>query len=174
MLVHKVLLALIVAAMAAKAGALDVIADTGKTIPVPDNLYLIDHKKAAAMARQIRVQDQRIVADYAQLFPLTTPELTLGHLIARKHDKKLPMVLRPLFLVGCDRTSAQWLNTRKDWLMKHRATGMVVECPSLSLYRHMAASFQGLTLMPASGSSLASVYQLKHYPAIITTEGVLQ
>lgn len=154
--------------------ALDVVVNTGKTIPVPSELYLFDPAKVKETVERVRVVDQEIAVRYEDLFPIETPRLSLGHVQPRAHAQPLSFVQRTLFFLGCDRTSTEWLLSRKEYLEKVNAHGMVVSCGSLSLYRHLVAAFPTLTLVPASVEDLAASYNLNHYPAIITAEGITQ
>lgn len=80
--------------------------------------------------------------------------------------------LTPLFLVGDDDRSHDWLRQRRAALLDLRAVGLVVNVATpeaLATLRRLAA---GLTLAPASGDDLAQRLGIRHYPVLITATGI--
>ncbi|KFF48754.1 hypothetical protein GY26_12115 [Gammaproteobacteria bacterium MFB021] len=106
------------------------------------------------------------------MLPLESEQLTPGTVTPRQLD--LPGGFTPVFLVGDDDLSRQWLAQRGDILREMNAVGLVVQVadePSLQALRNAA---QGLEIRPVSGDGLAERLGLRHYPALISQRGIDQ
>lgn len=80
--------------------------------------------------------------------------------------------LTPIFLLGDDERSRNWLLQRKTMLEQIGAIGLVVNVGSaqgLAALRQLAPD---LTLSPVSGDDLAQRLGLRHYPVLITASGI--
>ena len=111
--------------------------------------------------------------DWARaVLPIRTPEMEPG-VVARRVESR-PEITRPLFLVGADPRSLQWLRRHRERLRSLRATGLLVAVRSLSDLDAVAAVAQGLPISPASASSLARRYGLTHYPLLLSSKGIEQ
>ncbi|UDJ86341.1 integrating conjugative element protein [Erwinia amylovora] len=107
----------------------------------------------------------------ADMLPVSTPEMTPGQVTARPLN--LPG-MPPVFVVGDDPASRQWLEARAASLRQSGATGMVVNVSneaSLNTLRQLAP---GLSLVPVRGGDLARRLQLAHYPVLINASGMQQ
>ncbi len=169
---QSVLLVMIISISQVSVADLTVMIDTGKTLPVPSNMMPVNPDAFIEQFKQQQTRDKAIVADYSALFPVATPELTLGAVASRRAE--LPQVTVPLFLIGCDRTSVGWLKSREEFLVRFNSTGFVIECESLGLFRQLSALFPDLTLVPVHGQQLAEAFQLSNYPVVVTNQGVTQ
>ena len=107
--------------------------------------------------------------------PVKTPSMTPG----KVHSRTLPALqgkmagARPLFLIGADRWSLQWLQQNQTRLAELQAVGMVIAVDTesdLSILRQAAGQLQ---LMPASGEAIARHLGLAHYPVLIAPPGVI-
>lgn len=150
----------------------DVILDTGRTIPVPSHMMPLDAEAVMREVQSQRQRDKKIRFDYAYLFPLSPTSMTLG--VVQTERREMPQVLNPLFIVGCDQTSFNWLRDRKLQLLKAKAEGFVIECQSMPMFRHLVALFPELTLTPTPEEQLAKAFGLIHYPVVITSQGIAQ
>lgn len=106
------------------------------------------------------------------LLPIKTPEMIPGAVPARVLD--LPSKVqtnavgaRPLFLIGADSLSRRWLAQHRARLKELDAIGMLVQADTIDELRAVANIAQGLHIMPASGTEIARLYALKHYPVLI-------
>jgi integrating conjugative element protein (TIGR03765 family) len=106
-----------------------------------------------------------------KLFPIHTPELSPGEVMATSTQLLLP---QPLFLLGCDARSRQWLSQFSGRLQQIGAVGLVVEAQSLADYQAVAALAPGLRLSPAPVSQLAQQLALRHYPVLISASRIEQ
>lgn len=106
-----------------------------------------------------------------EMLPVSTPEMTPGRVEARS----LALAgMTPVFLVGDDALSRDWLAQRRAELLHMNATGLVVNVSDSAALRELQSQVPGLTLLPASASDIARRLQLTHYPVLITDRGLSQ
>lgn len=82
--------------------------------------------------------------------------------------------MTPVFLVGDDPLSREWLTLRHDELKRLHATGLVVNVSDKAALTELQQRVPGVTLLPASASEIARRLQLNHYPVLITSTGLAQ
>lgn len=107
----------------------------------------------------------------ASALPVQTPELTPGAVTARALN--LPG-MPPIFIIGDDPVSMQWLSQRRAELKRLNATGFVVNVSSQVRLKDLQSQLPDNEMVPVSGSDLARRLQLTHYPLIITEKGIAQ
>jgi len=107
----------------------------------------------------------------ASALPVRTPELSPGAVMPRKLT--LPG-MPPVFIIGDDDLSRQWLAQRGAELTRLNATGFVVNVADQDRLKALQALLPGSDMVPVSGSDLARRLQLIHYPLIITEKGLAQ
>jgi len=103
--------------------------------------------------------------------PVHTPELSPGR-VARE-ARKLPIV-PPLFLIGADLLSLQWLARHRERLIELHAVGLLVEAKDWQDLQRVAAAGQGLRIAPAPATTLVRQFALRHYPVLLSAEGIEQ
>jgi len=107
----------------------------------------------------------------ASALPVRTPELSPGAVTARKLT--LPG-MPPVFIIGDDDLSRQWLAQRGAELKRLNATGFVVNVADQDRLKALQVLLPGNDMVPVSGSDLARRLQLTHYPLILTEKGLAQ
>jgi len=107
----------------------------------------------------------------ADLLPVRSTLLTPG--VVERRVIQAPG-LRPLFLIGDDERSHQWLGQRGDLLRELGAIGLVVNVDSPVALDELRRSAQGLILSPVSADDLAGRLGIRHYPVLITATGIEQ
>lgn len=107
----------------------------------------------------------------ADILPIVSHRMTPGQVQPIKMN--LPGML-PLFLIGADNFSKNWLQSNYDYLNKIGAMGLVVSVNTTNELAQLRQLAPGLTLMPTQGDDLASRLSLAHYPALLTSEGLSQ
>ncbi len=107
----------------------------------------------------------------ASALPVRTPELTPGRVNAR--SLRLPG-MQPVFIVGDDDLSRQWLLQRAGDLKRLNAMGFVVNVENVQDLQRLKALLPKVSMAPASGSDLARRLQLTHYPLLLTDSGIVQ
>lgn len=99
----------------------------------------------------------------ARLSPGAVPSRTLS----------LPGIT-PLFLVGQDAASLEWLSRHAQALQDLDANGLAVEVDDAQALRRIQATAPGLDIWPVSGDNIAERLELEHYPVLITPTGLEQ
>ncbi|POA87681.1 integrating conjugative element protein [Pseudomonas sp. FW305-E2] len=82
--------------------------------------------------------------------------------------------MTPLFLVGQDAASLEWLSRHAQALLKLGANGLVVEVDDTQALRRIQTAAPGLNIWPVSGDDIAERLELEHYPVLITPTGLEQ
>jgi integrating conjugative element protein (TIGR03765 family) len=105
------------------------------------------------------------------MLPVRSELLTPG--AVERRVIKAP-ALRPLFLVGDDSRSLDWLRRRADTLQELSAVGLVVNVESIAGLERLRSMAPNVLLSPASGDDLAHRLGIRHYPVLITATGIEQ
>jgi integrating conjugative element protein (TIGR03765 family) len=107
------------------------------------------------------------------VFPITTTLMTPGTVTPRPINRAV-RILQPIFFVGTDSLSQQWLQQNLPNLKQLHAMGFLVQAQNTGDADNIQSLASGLTLVPMSGDSFAQGWQLDHYPVLITTQGITQ
>lgn len=106
------------------------------------------------------------------MLPVISEQLSPGRVTPRPLD--LPGGFTPIFLIGDDELSRQWLAQRGDNLRNMHAVGLIVQVENAQSLQTLRAEAQGLELRPVSGDGLAERLGLQHYPVLISQRGIEQ
>ncbi|HFG7806517.1 TPA: integrating conjugative element protein [Salmonella enterica subsp. enterica serovar Java] len=153
--------------------ALTVVADLGgeSTAPLFDAINNETNEFTPPRSLSPPPQLPSAPATVDEMLPVSTPEMTPGRVEARS----LALAgMTPVFLVGDDALSRDWLAQRRAELLRINATGLVVNVSDSAALRELQSQVPGLTLLPASASDIARRLQLTHYPVLITDRGLSQ
>lgn len=82
--------------------------------------------------------------------------------------------MTPLFLIGDDPLSAEWLRQHRDALKTLHATGLVVNVATLARLNALRTIAPALTLLPVSADDMAKHLPITAYPVLITDKGLAQ
>ncbi|MFJ4453219.1 integrating conjugative element protein [Pseudomonas sp. NPDC089392] len=82
--------------------------------------------------------------------------------------------MTPLFLVGQDTASLDWLSRHAQALQDLGANGLAVEVDDAQALRRIQTAAPGLNIWPVSGDDIAERLELEHYPVLITPTGLEQ
>ena len=115
----------------------------------------------------------------ARLLPVHSPGLQVGALTTAERSPEVRARLvqgnpRPFFMVGSDEGSLRWLAANAKTLRDLGALGLLVQAESRADIRRVIEAAQGLSITPGSGSDLARVLGISHYPVLITKDGITQ
>lgn len=147
-----------------------VIHDSGDTEPVAPYLEVLDAVEAAP-APVAPAHPQLGTADPAHLLPIRSPGLTPGDVARRLFERPIS---RPFFLIGSDPRSRAWLSAHAGRLREIGAAGMLVQAETVEDLAAIARIGRGLAIMPASGSDIARALGIRHYPILVSREGIEQ
>lgn len=132
-----------------------------------DSLSVESGEKAVEPLPDIRLQRP----GQFSAFPVTS-ELTPGTVQSRTINAHA--LVQPLFLIGYDKLSAQWLAERYEILKELNAMGLVVNVPSAQAMAELQAIAPDVILQPIPGDDLASTIGVEHYPVLITKTSIEQ
>jgi len=149
---------------------LTVIYDSGNTQPLAPFLEVIEDIEDPQQ-QPAPTHNQLGAADIKTLLPINSAGLSPGPIQPRA--VKRPFT-RPFFLIGSDALSQQWLSQYRDRLLEIGAVGMLVQAETATDLEAIAKIGQGLQIMPASGSDIARALGIKHYPVLVSKEGIEQ
>lgn len=105
------------------------------------------------------------------MLPVVSHQLSVGKVQPRQFN--LPGAA-PMFLLGADDYSRQWLAQNKEKLASVSAVGLVINVQTLSELRALRAIAPELELLPAPADTLSERLGIHHYPVIISAEGISQ
>ena len=150
--------------------ALVVVGDLGgePTAPYFDAINADKDAVAGAPSLPAAPPESLSISD---MLPVSTPEMSPGTVSPQPLELS---GMPPVFVVGDDSLSKQWLSQHAAALSQMRATGMVVsvkDAAALSALRALAPSTE---MVPVSGGDLARRLHLAHYPVLITDKGLSQ
>jgi integrating conjugative element protein (TIGR03765 family) len=148
-----------------------VVEDLGGTSALPyyRALNLIPEGAPSPLASLPPVPIKRY--DEADMLPVKSTRLSPGKVEARALNAP---GLQPLFLVGDDDLSREWLRSRGNVLRELHAVGLVVNVTNPAALEELRQLAGGLEIAPASADQLAELLQLRHYPVLITATGLEQ
>jgi integrating conjugative element protein (TIGR03765 family) len=148
-----------------------VLFDSGKAEPIAPYLEPLAPKKQASAPLPTRLPfDVRSFG-----LPVRTPSMTPGRVRARPIQALRGKMgaAQPLFLIGADRWSLQWLQTNRARLNELRAVGMIVSAAHAEDVRILRRAAGNLQLVVASGEEIARSLGLRHYPLLIAPPGMV-
>jgi integrating conjugative element protein (TIGR03765 family) len=151
-----------------------VIFDTGKTQPLA--AYLPAIKSPIQTAFQAPVTAAILSAERLQVLahslPVTTPDLTPGKVLPKAVS--IPYLERPVFIIGADVFSLQWLQRHRERLNTLHAVGWVVNVENAKQLAQLKQQAAPLELVALPGSELAQQFGLSHYPVLISSARIEQ
>lgn len=103
-------------------------------------------------------------------FPVRSA-LTVGIVEPMKHSYQ---VTRPIFIVGVDSLSIEWLVANKAHLKTIGAQGIVTNVSSQENMNFLRARAPELTLSAVPVDDIARIYGVQHYPVLIDKEDIRQ
>jgi integrating conjugative element protein (TIGR03765 family) len=106
-------------------------------------------------------------------FPVRTPSMRPGALQQNQALKLQSWLPTPVFLVGTDDYSKQWMVRNRDFLARQKAAGIVIDADNLAAFRSIQQVGQGLPMAPSSAEDLARRLRLSVYPVLIRADGVI-
>ncbi len=98
--------------------------------------------------------------------PIKTPNMMPGAVQARKIN--FPQLLYPIFLVGSDENSLQWLEKYAPRLKKLHAVGLLVQANTKNNIKSINQVANGVPIIPASGFQIGKQFGVKHYPVLFS------
>ena len=167
--------AIVLSSVATATAAPVVIYDGGLSYPITEYTESITKKAKPNPGRDPQSISQKARPVLRYVVPVKTPELTPGRVTTRANGKlRNAYLMQPIFIVGADRLSLQWLKSNRARLREINAYGILVQADTVADVTKVARAAQGLNIVPVSGSDIARQLALKHYPVLISREWIEQ
>lgn len=167
-----------------------VIHNSGNTIPVTSLLTddQLSHYRLASSQRVSPDDVQNAITELTtryrpsteskdilrKLFPIRSEQLKPLKLVSRKQANDIQFLKSPIFVIGADRYSLDWLRVNKAELLRFGAVGVVAEAPTMDSFLNMQAMSSPLELLPTGADALAEELKVPAYPILITSSGFYQ
>ena len=145
------------------------IHDAGPTVPIGPFMAVLS-PEAVPQATALR-PPANITLPVA--FPVTTPSMRPGQLRSAIRLRSAGGLASPIFLLGDDTLSRQWLATNRNRLHRASATGLVVNVASLDAFRSLRALAPQVPMAAAPAEDLARQASLSVYPLFVSADGQL-
>ncbi|WP_020406856.1 PFL_4695 family integrating conjugative element protein [Hahella ganghwensis] len=118
---------------------------------------------------QLAINLKNMLGSY---LPVHTPELTFGEVEPR--EGYFSNVSRPICVIGSDLNSLKWVQIQLDYLKTINAFCWLVEAETVDDLKRVKAHTDGLQVIPVKGSVLVEMFDLQHYPVLITQRQIVQ
>jgi integrating conjugative element protein (TIGR03765 family) len=141
-----------------------VIADVGTTID------------AAPFINQLRGDEEppqkiKPKTAYESYYTEQSKNLTIGKVKSQTINiKNLP---QPIFIIGSDEKSLNWLDKYHSRLKKIKAIGFIVNLKNSDEYKKISGKYK-LPLFPINGDAFADKFNIHHYPVLISQHRIEQ
>lgn len=107
----------------------------------------------------------------AQLLPIISHRWKIGSVKTQKIS--LPGAL-PIFLIGEDQFSENWIKKYRHQLSTLQAFGLVINVSTPENLQYIRQLAPELTFMPVVADELAERTGIQHYPVLLTSEYIIQ
>lgn len=104
-------------------------------------------------------------------FPVRTESMRPGRLPAPVQMPAAKWLASPMFLLGDDALSTQWLAANRQRLHRAGASGLVVNVASLQAFRALRATASELPMAMGSADEFARQSGLSVYPLFVSSDG---
>jgi integrating conjugative element protein (TIGR03765 family) len=158
-----------------------VLGDSGRTRPLAAYLEVVNVERGTAVRERVHHtrQGRGVAADAAAIgLPARTPQMRSGAMARSAPSpellRRLERLPQPVFLVGADARSLDWLRRHRARLAEHGAVGFLVEASAEADLKAVRRAGDGLAIVPASASMLAEVLGLTRYPVLLSAGGIEQ
>ena len=148
-----------------------VIADHGG-VSISEYIPVIDNEERRKKLFEER-SSKKLVNGH---FPVRSDQLTVGRLSAEQAAGiKYQMISQPLFIIGYDKVSINWLKANRGHLTKNKAIGLVVNVES-SIQMDELQQIVGtkIRLQPTPGNDIATHLKISNYPFYMDRDGVMR
>ncbi len=109
-------------------------------------------------------------------FPVVTKELSVGRVgKGEAANVRYEVAVRPLFIIGYDATSVEWLQSNAERLKEKNAVGYVANVETEEQLDHLNTILDNKVLLLAmNASDIANKLNIKHYPFYMDRNGILR
>jgi len=143
------------------------IHEGGPTVPIGQYL-------AALFAQEPGPSQSAAPAEAGALpltFPIATESMRPGRLQSPLRLRTAGWLVAPMFILGDDPQSRQWLTANRDKLRRLGASGLVINVASIEAFRSLRAIAAEVPMAPGSIEELARQAGLSVYPLFVSADG---
>lgn len=105
-------------------------------------------------------------------FPLEVPGLTVARVA--KRSAEFPQLSSPVCVIGADDQSLSWLVTYYEQLINLNARCLLVQVNDQDQLARVAKYAKDIPVMPDVGGISVQLFNLKHYPVLVSNEWIEQ
>ena len=116
-------------------------------------------------------QQQAVQNAIGSIFPFSAPGMSVGKVVSQSVNFKLPT---PIFLIGSDQTSIDWLKQYKDRLTALGAKGFLIQASSLDDVKNIKSIAGSLSVNILPNSNIGQSFGVTHYPVLISSHLIEQ
>jgi integrating conjugative element protein (TIGR03765 family) len=137
--------------------------------------YIPKNNDAMVQMNKVRLE-RKNTSMHNATFPVVSKSLSVGRVTLNEaNDLKYQMSSQPLFIIGYDPVSINWLKANKKLLSDNHAVGLVVNIETVEQMNQLQQiAGNGVLMQPTAGDSLAEHLKIKHYPFYMDNKGVLR
>ncbi len=147
----------------------EVLADFGgRTTDFPTNKRIQESLISARSIASTPVAPARVAPPSP--FP-SRAQLTVGVVEAKAHALT---VVKPIFIIGPEAISIEWLIANKEHLASIGAQGIVTNVGSADTVARMRSQAPELMMSVVPVDEIAEAFGISHYPVLIDSEGIKQ
>lgn len=108
--------------------------------------------------------------------PVSSPSLTVGKVGHQEASGiRYEMLSRPMFIIGYDSVSINWLKQNRQFLNEKRAIGLVVNVSTVEQMDYLqSVAGKGILMQATNGEQMAKAINLQHYPFFVDQNGVMR
>jgi integrating conjugative element protein (TIGR03765 family) len=143
------------------------IHEGGPTVPIGQYLAALYSQQAPAPS----TAPPPSASDLPVAFPIETPSMQPGRLSTQVQLRTAGWLAAPMFIIGDDPLSRQWLTANRQRLQRLGASGLVVNAASAQAFRALRTLAPELPLAPGSIEELARQAHLTVYPLFVGVDG---
>ncbi len=148
-----------------------VLFDSGDSVAI-DKRPVVPRSPSRASTNLPSGNDQQAPVEPSKILPIVTPELSFGRV--EKRQVNFPQLKSPVCVIGSDDRSLAWLVEYHEQLKKIGARCILVQARTRSDLERVAKFAAGIPVLPFQGSELASYFDIKHYPVLISQRWIEQ
>ncbi|NRB78355.1 MAG: integrating conjugative element protein [Saccharospirillaceae bacterium] len=108
-----------------------------------------------------------------QMFPVVPEKLRSMHLMVPV-IKDLPQIQRPIFIIGDNQASLEWLVNNKEELIRYGAEGVLTKVDTYESFQRIQELALPLRLQPVNADFLFHEFGVNGYPLLLTKQGFFQ
>ena len=109
--------------------------------------------------------------NYQMDYTVHTAQLSSG--VVQVKSLKMKDIMQPIYIIGDDSLSKQWLDRYARRLKAIHALGFIVNVNSNDAYFSITKKY-GIKPLPVNGAAFAKRFGIQHYPVLISQYGIEQ